>query len=151
MFANTGPGRNSKSRVTGLKTGMPVTSIGCRSGVHWMREQTAPSIVPAIARARIVFAVPGTSSKRTWPSQASAVRTKRSCSGFPRTTVSRFARRRCATATASSNPSGDASVAVPEGAGTGWRRAGAGAPTVAHGRMPRGVPETAAFRHSSRR
>ena len=35
--------------------------------MHWMREVVAPSIVPAIARASTVFAVPGTSSSRTWP------------------------------------------------------------------------------------
>ena len=45
----------------------PVTSVGWRSGVHWMRDGTAPSIDCAIARARTVFAVPGTSSNSTWP------------------------------------------------------------------------------------
>ena len=43
-FAKTGPGRNSKSRSRWLKTESPVTSVGCRSGVHWMREKVAPSI-----------------------------------------------------------------------------------------------------------
>ncbi len=33
-----GPGRNSKSRVFWSKTDMPVTSVGWRSGVHWIRE-----------------------------------------------------------------------------------------------------------------
>ena len=36
-----------------------MTSFGCRSGVHWMRDGTAPSIDWAIARASTVFAVPG--------------------------------------------------------------------------------------------
>ena len=27
--------------------------------MHWIREKTTPSMLPAIARARIVFAVPG--------------------------------------------------------------------------------------------
>ena len=66
-FAKIGPGRNSNSRVFWLKIESPVTSVGCRSGVHWIREKLAPSIVWAIARARIVFAVPGTSSSRTCP------------------------------------------------------------------------------------
>ncbi len=40
-------------------------SVGCRSGVHWMRLAAAPSMLPAIARASTVFAVPGTSSSST--------------------------------------------------------------------------------------
>ena len=44
-----------------------MTSVGCRSGVHWMRVDVAPSIEPAIARASTVFAVPGTSSSSTCP------------------------------------------------------------------------------------
>ena len=36
-----------------------MTSVGCRSGVHWMRDGTAPSIDCAIARASTVLAVPG--------------------------------------------------------------------------------------------
>ena len=36
-----------------------MTSVGCRSGVHWIRANVVPAIVCAIARARIVFAVPG--------------------------------------------------------------------------------------------
>ena len=36
-----------------------MTSVGCRSGVHWMRVPTAPSTLCAIARASTVFAVPG--------------------------------------------------------------------------------------------
>ena len=49
-----------------------MTSVGCRSGVHWMRAFVAPSIEPPIARASTVFAVPGTSSKSTCPPQMSA-------------------------------------------------------------------------------
>ncbi len=41
-FANTGPGRNSKSRSRWLKIERPVTSVGWRSGVHWMRVECAP-------------------------------------------------------------------------------------------------------------
>ncbi len=74
-FAKIGPGRNSKSRERWSKIESPVTSVGWRSGVHWMREVVAPSTVPAMARARTVFAVPGTSSRRTCPPHMSAVRT----------------------------------------------------------------------------
>ena len=82
-FAKTGPGRNSKSRVFWLNTDSPVTSVGWRSGVHWMRDIVAPSIVPAIARASTVFAVPGTSSRSTWPPHVSAVRTSLISSRLP--------------------------------------------------------------------
>src|SRR5207249_10558766 len=67
-----------------------------------MREWTPPSMLPAIARARTVFAVPGTSSKRTWPLQARAASTSLISSCLPRTTDSRFARKREATSIAAS-------------------------------------------------
>ena len=82
----------------------PVTSVGCRSGVHCTREWTTPSIEPASARASTVLAVPGTSSKSTWPRQASAASTSRTCSVLPSTTCSTFASRRSATACARSSP-----------------------------------------------
>ena len=69
-LAKIGPGRNSNSRVCWLKIESPVTSVGWRSGVHWIRCGIAPSMLCAIARASTVFAVPGTSSSRTWPSQS---------------------------------------------------------------------------------
>ncbi len=83
MFANTGPGRNSKSRSRWLKIESPVTSVGCRSGVHWMRVEWAPWIDPAIARASTVFAVPGTSSSSACPPHMSAATTSLICSRFP--------------------------------------------------------------------
>src|SRR2546430_861874 len=52
-----------------------------------MREGVAPSIDWAIARARTVFAVPGTSSKRTWPPQTRAARTSLISSCLPWTIV----------------------------------------------------------------
>ena len=58
--------------------------------MHWMRENDAPSTLPAIARASTVFAVPGTSSSSTWPPQTSAARTSLISSDLPRTTVSTF-------------------------------------------------------------
>ena len=77
-----------------------MTSFGCRSGVHWIRDGIAPSTDWAIARASTVFAVPGTSSKSTWPPHASALRTSRISSVLPWTTVSMFSRSRAAIAAA---------------------------------------------------
>ena len=73
--------------------------------MHWILVPTDPSIDCATARARIVFAVPGTSSKRTCPPHASAVRTRRISSRLPCTTVSMFASSRSATAMASRSSS----------------------------------------------
>ena len=56
-----------------------------------------PSTLAAIARARIVFAVPGTSSSSTWPPATSADSTSRISSPLPWTTVSRLSIRRRAT------------------------------------------------------
>src|SRR5436190_1258998 len=70
---------------------MPVTSDGCRSGVHWTRAKTESSILLAIARASTVLPVPGTSSNRTWPWQVSAARTSLISSRLPRSTHSVFA------------------------------------------------------------
>ena len=36
-----------------------MTSLGCRSGVHWTRENAASSMQRAIARASTVLPVPG--------------------------------------------------------------------------------------------
>ena len=73
--------------------------------MHWMRPTVAPSIEPASDRARIVFAVPGTSSNRTFPPAASAARTSSIRSVLPRTTVSTLSRRRSAVAAARSKRS----------------------------------------------
>ena len=80
--------------------------------MHWMRVPIAPSIDWETARASTVFAVPGTSSKSTWPLQASAVRTRRISSRFPCTTVSMFASSLSATSTASRRRSVSATRAV---------------------------------------
>ena len=61
MLANTAPGRNSKSRVSWLKTLTPVMSLGSRSGVNWMRR-TVQSSARASDLASIVLPTPGTSS-----------------------------------------------------------------------------------------
>ena len=91
IVAKIGPGRNVNSRVFWSKIESPVTSVGCRSGVHWIRAKLAPSTLCAIARARIVFAVPGTSSSRTCPPDMSAARTSTISSCLPTTTRSTFA------------------------------------------------------------
>ena len=51
-----------------LNTETPVTSVGSRSGVHWSRLNVQPTL-RARARANMVLATPGTSSRRTCPSQ----------------------------------------------------------------------------------
>src|SRR3954470_1523931 len=65
-----------------------------------MREVEAPSTDCAIARASTVLAVPGTSSKSTWPSQAIAARTRLILLRLPWMTVSMLSSRRSATADA---------------------------------------------------
>jgi hypothetical protein len=104
-LAKIGPGRNSKSRSRWLKMESPVTSVGWRSGVHWMREGDAPEIVWAIARASTVLAVPGTSSNRTCPPQIMAAKTSLTSFRLPWTTVSMFSRKRSAVAVARWNRS----------------------------------------------
>ncbi len=64
--ANTPPGRNSNSLVARFQMETPVTSVGSRSGVNWMRRQLPP-IDRAMALARDVLPTPGTSSMRRWP------------------------------------------------------------------------------------
>jgi hypothetical protein len=115
MFAKIGPGWNSNSRVSGLQIERPVTSVGWRSGVHWMRDTDASSMLPARARASTVLAVPGTSSRSTWPPQAKAAITRRTACCLPTTTVSTFARIRSATAAPASTGSAGMGVAPAPG------------------------------------
>ena len=61
MLANTGPGLNSNSRRSWLNALTPVTSLGSRSGVNWIRR-TEQSIDRASALASMVLPTPGTSS-----------------------------------------------------------------------------------------
>ena len=79
MLANTGPGLNSNSRRSWLKTLTPVMSEGSRSGVNWMRR-TVQSIDRASALASIVLPTPGTSSMSRWPSASSTVSASRTTS-----------------------------------------------------------------------
>src|SRR5580698_6912021 len=50
MLANTGPGRKVNLEVDWSKTATPVTSVGSRSGVNWMRFQVRATDI-AMARA----------------------------------------------------------------------------------------------------
>ena len=101
MFAKTGPGAELElplllvvdrepRDVGGLQVGRALDARGC-----------APSIDCAIARARTVFAVPGTSSMSTCPRQRSAQSTSRIWSRLPRTTSSTLSSSRSARAEAS--------------------------------------------------
>src|SRR5579859_795404 len=65
----------------------PVTSVGNRSGVNWMRLNTQP-VERAMLRASIVLPTPGTSSISTCPWQSSAVSVRRNSSVLPTITFS---------------------------------------------------------------
>ena len=103
MLAKTAPGLNSNSRVSWLKTETPVTSLGSRSGVNWMRR-TEQSSERASALASIVLPTPGTSSMSRWPSASSTVSASRTTSGLPSITDSTAARIRAADTPSSSTP-----------------------------------------------
>ena len=83
-FEKTGPGRNSNSSPRWFQIDEPVTSVGRRSGVNWTREKRSPVTV-ANDLAVSVFARPGTSSSRTWPSARRPARTSSSRSRLPTT------------------------------------------------------------------
>jgi hypothetical protein len=92
MLENTAPGRNSNSLVRRLKICTPVTSVGSRSGVNWMRFQL-PAIDSAMALANDVFPTPGTSSIRRWPSASMQHKASEMTSRLPRTTRSMLSSR----------------------------------------------------------
>ena len=68
----------------------PVTSLGSRSGVNWMRR-TEQSIDRASALASIVLPTPGTSSISRCPSASSTARANRTVTVLPMITCSIFA------------------------------------------------------------
>ena len=72
-----------------LKTFTPVTSVGSRSGVNWIRRNEQ-SIDRAIALASIVLPTPGTSSIRMCPSAIRAASASRISGCLPCTTFSTF-------------------------------------------------------------
>jgi len=91
IWAKTGPRRNSNSAVFGLNTEAPVTSVGSRSGVHWIRLNEQPTLL-ASARANMVLATPGTSSSSTCPSQSQETSESTICRRLPTITFSTLAR-----------------------------------------------------------
>src|SRR5438270_10889426 len=104
-LAKTGPGWKTNSRDFGSKMERPVTTVGCRSGVPWMRETDAPPMERASARARIVLAVPGMSSRSTCPPEIIVAITRRISSGLPWTTGSTLTASRPASSIARSRRS----------------------------------------------
>src|SRR6185295_13998694 len=76
--------------VLGLKIDAPVTSVGSRSGVHWIRLNDVPTLA-ASARASTVLATPGTSSSRMCPSQNQDTSDRTICDRLPTTTFSTLA------------------------------------------------------------
>src|SRR6266567_778070 len=69
---------------------VPVTSLGKRSGVNWIRLNEHP-MERAIALVRTVLPTPGTSSINTCPWQMTAMRLKATDSPLPTITFSTFA------------------------------------------------------------
>src|SRR6266566_5549229 len=72
----------------------PVTSLGRRSGVNWMRLNVHP-MERAIALVRTVLPTPGTSSINTCPRQITAIKLKATGSAFPTITFSTLLITRC--------------------------------------------------------
>src|SRR3990172_8383277 len=80
----------------------PVTSVGRRSGVNWMRLKEQP-LERARLRASIVLPTPGTSSTRRWPPHIRVITASSTCPRLPMMTRSTFSARRCATDLASTS------------------------------------------------
>ena len=89
MLAKTAPGLNENSWVSWLKIDTPVTSLGNKSGVNWMRR-TEQSIEVASALASIVLPTPGTSSTSRWPSANKTDSASRTTAVLPSMTLSMF-------------------------------------------------------------
>src|SRR5258708_1794892 len=81
----------------------PVTSVGSRSGVHWMRLKVQPTL-RASARASMVLATPGTSSRRMCPSHRYATRASLIWPRLPKMTFSTLVRTFAAVAATSALP-----------------------------------------------
>ncbi len=117
-FANTGPRRYSNSWLTGLSTTVPTMSDGSMSGVNCTRLNESESAAENL-RTSIVFAIPGTPSRRTWPSLQSAIVSARTTGSDP-ITDSPTDRQRLSRTLGPSEPTG-----VGTGASFGTSRAGA--------------------------
>ncbi len=111
--ANSGPGTKVQRRrpVVGSSSMMsvPVTSVGIRSGVNWMRLNDRPS-ASASVRTSSVFAVPGMPVMRQWPPTSivsSRCSTTSSCPTMILRTWPRIASstvRNCVTSSRASSP-----------------------------------------------
>ena len=82
MLAKMAPGLNSKSPRSWLYTFTPVTSVGRRSGVNWIRRNEQ-SMDLAMDLASMVFPTPGTSSINRWPSATRQTRASRTSCSLP--------------------------------------------------------------------
>ena len=87
IAAKIGPWWNSNELDFWSKIVTPVTSLGRRSGVNWMRLWF-PCTVCAIERASVVLPVPGKSSSSRCPSASMQVTESRIASVLPRITRS---------------------------------------------------------------
>ena len=71
-FAKTGPFTKCRFLVpvclSSWITSLPVTSLGIKSGVNWIRENPRESVLATVEIMR-VFARPGTPSTSVWPPQ----------------------------------------------------------------------------------
>src|SRR6266851_4445888 len=81
----TGPLLRTNWLVWKLNRLVPMTSPGIRSGVNWMRLKERRSAAAKL-RAMSVFAVPGTPSRSTCPSDSSAASSRSTTASCPTTT-----------------------------------------------------------------
>src|SRR5512134_401352 len=100
MLANRGPGENVKLRLSASKMWTPRTSCGRRSLVNCTRRNV-PEMLAAMARANVVFPVPGRSSRRMCPPARKEASASSTASRFPRRTDSTLSRNRWSAALAS--------------------------------------------------
>ena len=74
---------NIETVVYGKREEVKLVLAALMCGGHVLLEDVPGTAKTVLARARTVFAVPGTSSSRTWPSQTSAASTSRTSSVLP--------------------------------------------------------------------
>ncbi len=72
---------------------MPMTSLGSRSGVNWMRPKRT-SRQAASERTSSVLPMPGTPSMRLWAEHSSVMKPRRSGPSCPTSTAASVSRRR---------------------------------------------------------
>ena len=81
---NTGPLLSMNWFVWKLNRFVPITSPGIRSGVNWIRLKDRWSAAAKL-RAMSVFAVPGTPSRSTCPSERSEASSRSTTASWPTT------------------------------------------------------------------